>query len=69
MKWGVDGWPDRVVMLPINRTWFIEIKTEGRTAKKRQQARLRKLHGLGFNTKILDSEKDYLDLLIEFDLL
>ena len=69
MKWGVNGWPDRVVMLPINRTWFIEVKTEGKEPRKRQAARLRKLHRLGFNTKVLDSEKDYLDLLIEFDLL
>lgn len=69
MKWGVDGWPDRVVMLPINRTWFLELKSEGKILHKRQAARLRKLHKLGFNTKEIKCEKDYLDVLTEFDLL
>jgi hypothetical protein len=56
LKWvcpGHDGVPDRIVLLPGGRVWFVELKTEiGRpTAVQRHWQRV--LAGLGFKAVIL----------------
>jgi hypothetical protein len=63
------GDPDRLILLPGGRSWFVELKTDGKEATPLQLNRLKKIKALGFNTKIINSEKSYLDILIEFDLL
>lgn len=49
-KWvspGCSGVPDRIVILPGGRVFFVELKSEGETSNKLQQKRQTELRALG----------------------
>lgn len=46
---GMDGVPDRLVLLPGGRIAFIELKAEGKTLRPLQVRRKRQLDALGFS--------------------
>lgn len=49
-KWvspGCSGVPDRVVILPGGRVFFVELKSEGKTSTKLQQKQQTELRELG----------------------
>ena len=45
---GLDGVPDRLVLLPGGKMAFIEVKAPGKTMRPLQKRRKRQLEGLGF---------------------
>jgi hypothetical protein len=47
-KWGIHGWPDRMVLLPDRRIGFLELKRPGKEPTPLQHSRIRALSGLGF---------------------
>jgi hypothetical protein len=51
-----DGMPDRIVLLPNGRIYFVELKVAGKKATPKQL----KVHGmlrkLGFNVLVLDNK-------------
>ena len=56
-KWvapACDGVPDRIVMFPVGRIAFVEVKAPGEKPRPLQAARHELLRRLGFRVYILD---------------
>jgi len=56
-KWvspGLDGVPDRIILLPCGRIAFAELKAPGKKPRPLQEARIRQLRSLGFPVYIID---------------
>ena len=58
------GMPDRLVLMPKGKIWFVEVKSTGKKLKDIQEAQAKKLQELGFNSRLVDS-KAALDSFIE----
>ena len=58
------GMPDRLVLMPKGRIWFVEVKSTGKRLKDIQEAQAKKLRELGFNARLIDTKTD-LDSFIE----
>ena len=52
---GLDGMPDRIVLLPGGRMGFVEVKVPGKVPRPLQEARHRMLQRLGFKVYLLDA--------------
>ena len=52
---GLDGVPDRLVLLPGGKIAFIELKAPGKTLRPLQVRRKRQLESLGFSVYCMDS--------------
>ena len=52
---GFNGMPDRLVLLPMGRIAFIELKAPGKTMRPLQVRRKRQLEALGFSVYCIDS--------------
>lgn len=58
-KWvspGFNGMPDRIVILPMAKIGFVEVKAPGRKARPIQKARHEQLRNFGFRVFVIDSE-------------
>ena len=58
LKFVSPGWrgaPDRILLLPGGRLWFVELKAPGKKPTPLQQKRLRDLVELGFNVKVISN--------------
>lgn len=53
---GFDGMPDRLVLLPMGRIAFVEVKRHGEKPRPLQDSRHGMLRRLGFNVYVLDDE-------------
>lgn len=62
---GLDGMPDRLVLLPFGRIGFVEVKALGCKPRPLQLARHRMLQKLGFKMYLLDDEKQIESILRE----
>lgn len=51
---GFDGMPDRIVLLPMGKIGFVEVKAPGKKPKALQTARHGLLRRLGFRAYVLD---------------
>ncbi len=51
---GFDGMPDRLVLLPLGRIAFVEVKRHGEKPRPLQEARHGMLRRLGFEVHVLD---------------
>ncbi len=51
---GLDGVPDRLVLLPGGRIAFIELKAQGKTLRPLQVRRKKQLETLGFSVYCID---------------
>lgn len=58
----ISGLPDRLVLLPGGRLYFIELKAPGKKPRPTQEVVIKKLRGLGFEVLIIDS-LETIDLL------
>lgn len=54
---GLDGVPDRLVLLPGGIIAFIEIKAPGKRMRPLQQMRAKKLATLGFKVYCIDNKE------------
>lgn len=52
---GMDGMPDRMVLMPPGRIGFVEVKTPGEMPRPLQIHRHRQLRALGFPVFVLDA--------------
>ena len=50
----VDGMPDRIVLFPIGKIAFVELKAPGETMRPLQVRRKRQLEELGFSVYCID---------------
>lgn len=55
---GLDGMPDRLVLLADGKAGFVEVKAKGRHPRPLQLTRHRQLRQLGFKVYVLDDEND-----------
>ena len=51
---GLDGVPDRIVLLPGGKAAFVELKAPGKRLRALQEKRKRQLEGLGFPVYVVD---------------
>ena len=57
-KWvspGFDGVPDRIILFPMGRIAFVEVKARGKKPRPLQVARHSLLERMGFRVYILDN--------------
>lgn len=52
---GTAGMPDRMLIFPEGRIYFIEVKKEGQKLKALQHIRLDWLNRMGFNARVISS--------------
>ena len=60
------GFPDRIVLMPGARIWFVELKSEGKKLSPRQAIVIGMLRKLGFEVWVIDTEillQDFLKLI------
>ena len=62
---GLDGVPDRLVLLPGGNIAFIEVKAPGETMRPLQVRRKRQLESLGFSVYCIDSPEQIGGILSE----
>ena len=62
---GLDGVPDRLVLLPGGKIAFIELKAPGKTLRPLQVRRKRQLETLGFSVYCIDSPEQIGGILSE----
>ena len=65
---GMDGMPDRLVLLPEGRIAFIEVKAPGKKPRPLQLHRHEQLRKLGFHVFVLDDPKDIPSLIRQLTL-
>lgn len=51
---GLDGVPDRIVLLPDRKMAFVELKAPGKKLRALQEKRKRQLEALGFPVYVID---------------
>lgn len=51
---GLDGVPDRIVLLPGKKMAFVELKAPGKKPRPLQEKRKRQLEALGFPVYVID---------------
>ena len=51
---GLDGVPDRIVLLPGRKMAFVELKAPGKKLRPLQEKRRRQLEALGFPVYVID---------------
>ena len=62
---GTAGIPDRIILMPMGRIAFVEVKAPGERPRKLQLARHRLLRRLGFKTFVLDNPEQIGGILDE----
>lgn len=62
---GTAGVPDRIILMPMGRIAFVEVKAPGERPRKLQLARHRFLWRLGFKTFVLDNPEQIGGILDE----
>jgi len=55
---GLDGVPDRIILLPGGKIGFIELKAPGKHMRALQEKRKRQLESLGFLVFCLDNTEE-----------
>jgi hypothetical protein len=60
---GLDGMPDRLLLLPGGRMAFVEVKAPGEKPRPLQVARHRLLTELGFKVYVLDDPEQITKIL------
>ena len=58
LKFVSPGWagaPDRLVLMPGGRLWFVELKAPGKRPRPLQEKRIAELTGRGFRVRVISS--------------
>lgn len=62
---GTAGVPDRIILMPMGRIAFVEVKAPRETPRKIQLKRHRQLRSLGFRVYVLDNPEQIGGILDE----
>ena len=60
---GMDGFPDRIVLLPEGKIAFMEMKVPGKKPRPLQVHRHEQLRALGFRVYVIDEMKQIREVL------
>ena len=60
---GLDGIPDRLVLMPGGKMAFVELKAPGEKPRKLQQVRIKQLRKMGFMCFVVDGPEMISDVL------
>ena len=60
---GLNGMPDRIVLIPFGKMAFVEIKAPGESPRPLQTARHRQLRQLGFKVYVLDNQQQIPEII------
>ena len=66
---GMDGMPDRIILMPGGRLAFVELKAPGKKPRPLQLHRHEQLRNLGFEIFVLDRPEDIPFLMTIFNIL
>lgn len=69
-KWvapGFDGVPDRIVLMPVAKIGFVEVKAPGEKPRPLQLSRHKLLRRLGFKVYVLDSTEQIKNIIDEIE--
>lgn len=58
------GYPDRLLLIPGGKTYWVELKSKGKKPSQLQSRRMAELIAMGFPVAVIDS-KDAVDELIK----
>lgn len=61
------GFPDRVVLLPFGKIYFVELKSEGKKPTKIQLAVHKILQDLGFSVWVVDTKGVLFNFLVSIE--
>jgi hypothetical protein len=59
----VTGIPDRLVLMPKGRVWFVEFKTPQGKLSKRQEIVIAALRGMGFQVDVVRDFQTFAEML------
>lgn len=62
---GCNGVPDRILLVPMGRIWFVETKAPSKTPRKRQKHMITIIRALGFRVLVLDTKTAVDDFIRE----
>lgn len=62
---GLDGVPDRIVLLPCGKAAFVELKSDGKKMRPLQVRRKSQLEALGFSVYCIDKPEQIGGVLCE----
>lgn len=51
------GYPDRLILMPGGKVFWVELKTTGKKPTEKQMLRQTELRNLGFVSEVIDSEE------------
>lgn len=57
------GMPDRMVLMPGGRVWFVELKSTGRKPTPLQRMTIDRWRGMGFDVSVVDSQQTLDDFI------
>ena len=57
LPFAFTGFPDRIVLMPGARIWFVELKSTGQKLRPRQEVVIAWLRKLGFNVWVIDTQE------------
>ena len=61
----LTGLPDRIVLMPLGRIWFVELKTTGKKPQPLQVWWKKRLEALGFQWRLIDDEASLANFIQE----
>lgn len=62
---GCNGVPDRILLVPMGRIWFVETKAPSKTPRKLQKHMITIIRALGFRVLVLDTKTAVDDFIRE----
>lgn len=62
---GLDGMPDRLVLMPEGKMAFVELKAPGKKPRPLQRVRIRQLEAMGYGVHVVDSAERIREVLDE----
>lgn len=63
----LTGLPDRIVLMPYGRIWFVELKTTGKKPQPLQVWWKKRLEALGFQWRLIDDENSLTNFIQEIN--
>lgn len=60
---GNDGVPDRIVLFPGNKIYFVELKSPGKKPRPLQLKQMRDIESFGCNVLVIDSKQGVDDFI------